>query len=159
MRSKLIRVLRKGPSLEFATSMRWINPKADQYGKGFWKPFRKSIVGGPNKSHGTCKTVHISQGLDSACLAIEVDRYVPEPTDQQVQERFQAGVPRQYRTEPFSIADPDSAIRTIEMFLQNHTMTYIDARLQHATELTKGYFEMAKKNQDVCFHSKAAAIK
>ena len=144
-----IEVFRRGPTLEFAWSRRWQNPREQVYGKHLWKPFSKPMVVSRYGESGALKTLHLSQGWVPTPLVVKVGEYKVKKGDKQHWEWLDGDQRRTYRMPPFSIADPDSTVQAIEDYLEEHLEEYIDSRLQHATQITKGQFEMAKMSNEV----------
>ena len=135
-----------GPTLEFAWSRRWLNPRCEKNIRNTWMPFKDSITVGAGNS---LKRVQLSQDWTAQPLEVEVDRYEPRSDDKQHYEWTLNGERKEYPTPAFSIADPDNATRAIDAFLQSQMEAYIDARLQNAAALTRFQFETSKKHQKV----------
>ena len=95
------------------------------------------------------RVVQVSQGWTKQPLALKVDTHKPKAGDKQAHEWYDADIIKEYKMPPCSIQDPDSASKSIEVFLLDHIDEYIDSGLQGATTLARRQFEMARSNRNV----------
>ncbi|KAE9378490.1 hypothetical protein N431DRAFT_435586 [Stipitochalara longipes BDJ] len=136
-------VFRRGPTIDFAVSLRG-NMEDEAPGKqAIWKHFAVRRIG-----NEPSKTVELSQGVVPNRLKIRLDRYQPKDTDRQYYQWFNnEGVQQKYHTPAYGIENLSVAQHAIEGFLRDNSEAYIETHLKDATEITRKTFHTAQQNK------------
>ncbi|KAI9049136.1 hypothetical protein LZ554_006984 [Drepanopeziza brunnea f. sp. 'monogermtubi'] len=137
-------VFRRGPSLDFAASLRGNSEDAGPGKQALWKHFATRRSGSDS-----ARIVDLSQYWTGNKLSIRLDRYQPMETDKQFYTWYEDGKERQFRTPAFGIANLGIATSAIEKFQAQNAEAYIEAHLRTATELTRKTFRTAQAHRSL----------
>ncbi|KAG4442197.1 hypothetical protein IFR05_002307 [Cadophora sp. M221] len=135
-------VFRRGPTIDFAASLRGNSEDAGPGKQALWKHFATRKSGSDSS-----RVVELSQNWTSKTLVIRLDRYQPMETDKQQYTWFDNGVEQQYKTTPFAVANIGVATLAIEKFLAQNSEGYINAHMDLSTELTRKSFQTAQQHK------------
>lgn len=135
-------IFRRGPTIDFAASLRGNSEDAGPGKQALWKHFATRKSGSDSARY-----VELSQNWTPNTLRIRLDRYQPMDTDKQHYTWFDNGIEQQYRSAPFGIASLGVASSAIEKFLVQNSEGYIQAHMNVATELTRKSFQTAQQHK------------
>lgn len=134
-------IFRRGPTIDFAVSLRGNMVDAGPGKQALWKNFATRKSG-----KGDSKFVELSQGWTSKTMRIRLDQYKPMSTDKQYYSWFDNGVEQKYQTPAFGISNSDEANSSIGKFLVQNFDAYLDFHMRNAPEITKRTFRSAQNN-------------
>lgn len=147
-------LFRRGPTIDFAASLRGHKADAKPGKQAVWDLFATGT-----KGRHAPKVVHLSQHWTSDTLTIELHRYQPMETDKQFYTWFdENGIERRYVTPPYGISDWRKVHSSVERFMERNFQGYIDAHLTNANEITRLTFEVAVEHRHLHLVDRALKI-
>ena len=140
-----IKLIRLGPSRDFATTLRWLRdtkPSPDPQ-KAEWKRLTNiSVKKSRRTNHGYIE-LQLSQGHSSGTLNLRVQEFDPVESDKTDCPWFDDGVARVYQCPHFAIADRDHAADQVRQFIDSNLDEYVDRLLPASSEPSAAFVRMA----------------
>jgi len=137
-----IKVIRLGPSRDFANTLRWLKdtePSQDPQ-KAVWKRLTNIPIKGPQQTE--YMELQLSQGHSSDTLNLRVREFDPVESDKTSYPWFDNGVSHVYDCPHYAIADRDHAANQVRQFIDSNLEQYINQLLPNASDPSAAFVRM-----------------
>ncbi|KAF7504689.1 hypothetical protein GJ744_001970 [Endocarpon pusillum] len=137
-----VKLIRLGPSRDFATTLRWLKRSPDPQ-KGEWKKLTNISVMKSRRTNPGYTELRLSQGHSKGTLNLRVQEFDPVESDKTGYQWSDNGITHVYRCPHFAIADRDHAADQVRQFIDLNSDEYVDRLLPASSEPSAAFVRMA----------------
>lgn len=137
-----IKLIRLGPSKNYATTLRWLKASSDPQ-KAEWKKLTNISVKKSRRTNHAHIQLRLSQGHSKDTLNLRVQEFDPVKSDKTDYPWVDNGTVHVYQCPHFAIADRDHAADQVRQFIDSNSNEYIDQLLPTGSGPSATFVRMA----------------